>query len=285
VAALKIRCDCRKPKTGLIDQAVNALSISRRDSWMVGDTTSDVRAGRRAGLRTILVRTGHAGRDTKYDDAPDYVMPDLKAAVDWVLQGHVKASQILLPALPAALGARMILIGGPARAGKGSIAQVLAEQLANLGKTTHVLSLDGWLRPVDQRPEGTGVLERYAMDEAVEQLSALRAISTRIIFYAPVYDRDLRSSLIRRRMSIGPDDVLVVEGVPALLDARLIALSDLRLHIDVPDEVRLARVRTDYAWREAASEGIEQRLVQRETDEVPMVRASATQAHFKLQGL
>jgi len=128
VPDLKIDCECRKPRTGLIDKAVRELCIARSGSWMVGDTSSDIRAGSLAGLRTILVRTGHAGLDGKYPYEPDYVMPDLPAAVDWILRGHAATARLMLPVTAAAVNARLVLIAGPARAGKSSVARVLVRR-------------------------------------------------------------------------------------------------------------------------------------------------------------
>lgn len=284
VAALKICCDCRKPATGLIDRAVRDMRISRRDSWMVGDTTSDIRAGRDAGLRTILVRTGHAGRDAKYEDAPDYVMPDLTAAVDWVLEGHARMLSALLPVIPAALGARVVLIGGPARAGKTSAAQGLREHLQALGHTTHIISLDGWLRPIEQRREGGGVLLRYDFDTACKTINELRRAEGRLDHRLPVYDRVTRRAAPGPSVSIGPTDILIVEGVPALMDKRLLVLADLRLFIDVDDVRRHERLSQDYTWRSGDSAALHERLAARERDEVPVVRASAVHADFKIQG-
>lgn len=282
VPALKIRCDCRKPATGLIDLAVREMRISRRDSWMVGDTTSDIRAGREAGLRTILVRTGHAGNDAKYEDAPDYVMPDLSAAVDWVLEGHARMLSALLPVVSAALGARVVLIGGLARAGKSSAAQGLCEHLKALGRTTHVISLDGWLRPVEHRSEGGGVLLRYDIDTAYETIDELCRSKRRLDRRLPTYERRARRSVSGSSVSIGPTDILIVEGVPALMDKRLLALANLRLYIDVDDVLRQERMALDCAWRGCDPATVE-RLAAREKDEVPTVRASAAHADFKIK--
>ncbi len=81
VAALKIDCDCRKPNTGLIERAARELNLDLSQSWLVGDTTSDMETARRAGLRAILVRTGEAGMDGKYPAAPDHTVQDLREAV------------------------------------------------------------------------------------------------------------------------------------------------------------------------------------------------------------
>jgi D-glycero-D-manno-heptose 1,7-bisphosphate phosphatase len=47
-------CACRKPKTGLIDEAARALALDARRSYLMGDKESDIAAGRAAGCRTVL---------------------------------------------------------------------------------------------------------------------------------------------------------------------------------------------------------------------------------------
>lgn len=86
VKELKIKCDCRKPQIGLILQAQNDLNVDLERSWMVGDTTADLLTAKNAGLRSILVETGDAGKDGKYDVQPDCVMADLPAAVELILK-------------------------------------------------------------------------------------------------------------------------------------------------------------------------------------------------------
>lgn len=284
VPALKIPCHCRKPETGLIDQAVRDLRVSRRDAWMVGDTSSDIRAGRSAGLRTILLRTGYAGSDGKFPDLPDYVMPDLAAAVDWVLQGHAQLMQRLLPVVQQAIDARLILIGGLARAGKSSAAQCLSEHLQLMGKKTHIIALDGWLRPLNQRPEGTGVIARYNMAEVADLVDNIKHANDRVVHYLPVYDRAKRASPGFRHLSVGPDDIVIAEGVPALLDEQLLSLADLRIFIDIDDRHRKERLAFDYRWRSEDLEESMQRVNSRETDEVPVVSASASKADFVIYG-
>jgi uridine kinase len=278
VPELKIDCDCRKPSTGLIDRAVRDLAIARSGSWMVGDTSSDIRAGALAGLRTILVRTGHAGLDGKYPDEPDYVMPDLPAAVDWILRGHATTARLLLPVSAAAVDARLVLISGPARAGKSSAARVLAEQLGAAGRMVHVLALDGWLKPVGQRPEGFGVLERYDMSAATAALVPIIASASRHALPWPCYERKSRTTQSGPTRSVGPDDIVIVEGVTALMDSTLCAASDLRVFVDVDDAQRLKRLEADYAWRGETYGSTASRISSRDHDELPVVRASALHA-------
>jgi histidinol-phosphate phosphatase family protein len=80
-AELKIDCDCRKPKTGMLRKAVEELNIDLAQSWLVGDTTTDVQTARNAGLRCILVRTGAGRTDGKHAAVADFVCDNLLDAV------------------------------------------------------------------------------------------------------------------------------------------------------------------------------------------------------------
>lgn len=55
VPELKIDCDCRKPKPGLLLRAAEDLNIDLSQSWMIGDSENDVKAGRAAGCKTALI--------------------------------------------------------------------------------------------------------------------------------------------------------------------------------------------------------------------------------------
>lgn len=77
VSELKINCDCRKPKIGLLEKAAEKYNIDLNQSWMVGDTTRDIQTGKNAGMKTCLVLTGEAGKDMKYDVKADIIANDL----------------------------------------------------------------------------------------------------------------------------------------------------------------------------------------------------------------
>ena len=84
-ADLKIDCDCRKPKTGMIEKAVADLNIDLSQSWLIGDTTTDLQTAKNAGLKSILVRTGAGGRDGKFTVAADFEAKNLLDAVRLLL--------------------------------------------------------------------------------------------------------------------------------------------------------------------------------------------------------
>ncbi len=85
VKELKIDCDCRKPKTGLIDRAVRDYNIELKDSWFIGDSTVDIMTGKNLGIKTILVKTGIAGQDGKYDVKAEYEVKDLYEAINIII--------------------------------------------------------------------------------------------------------------------------------------------------------------------------------------------------------
>lgn len=62
----RISCDCRKPKPGLIHQAVKDYpDIELSKSWLIGDKSSDVEAGLSAGIRTIQIINGQYEEDLR----------------------------------------------------------------------------------------------------------------------------------------------------------------------------------------------------------------------------
>lgn len=92
-AELKVPCECRKPAIGLFEDACRDLHLDSVGSWMIGDQTRDIELARRAGLRSILVRTGMAGCDGRFQSVPDYVVDNLAAAAAVILQ-HQKIATV-----------------------------------------------------------------------------------------------------------------------------------------------------------------------------------------------
>jgi histidinol-phosphate phosphatase family protein len=79
------RCRCRKPEPGMILKAARDLNINLKKSFMVGDALIDIVAGKRAGLTSILVKTGpgHSRLDKLYKKnfKPDFIVKNLTEVV------------------------------------------------------------------------------------------------------------------------------------------------------------------------------------------------------------
>jgi histidinol-phosphate phosphatase family protein len=285
IPELKLQCECRKPEPGLINLACSELSIDRRKSWMIGDTTSDIETGRRAGIRTILLKTGYSGADGKYAVRPDYVCSDLLEAVNWIFYSHSELShRMALIANKVCNGTRLVLIGGLARSGKSFAAQVLKELMSALGRTAHIVSLDGWLHPANIRLEGTGVCSRYDIIAASKEIIKVVNSDSRIQLTELLYDRINRTAgPLKIHHSIGTSDTLIVEGVPALLMDNLNSLPDVvKIFIDIESTTRLQRISKDYTMRGKSSEFIKNIHSSREIDETPIVMKSRDCADFIL---
>ena len=77
----RLDCDCRKPKPGLLLRAAKENGISLPDSYFVGDALADVKAGKAAGCKTVLLAhmTAFLSRMVESEGAePDYVVHSLK---------------------------------------------------------------------------------------------------------------------------------------------------------------------------------------------------------------
>lgn len=83
------KCDCRKPGTGLLEQAAFDLNLDLERSYLVGDRWSDVKCAVRAGCTPVLVMTGYGRGDHDYigpaqKDQPAFVADTLLDAVQWI---------------------------------------------------------------------------------------------------------------------------------------------------------------------------------------------------------
>jgi len=93
VDSLRVSCECRKPKPGLLLQAKKELDIDLSQSWMVGDGLTDVQAGKSAGCKTILL--GNAKCELcrlmdKEDARPDAIASNLLGAARIILNSEGK---------------------------------------------------------------------------------------------------------------------------------------------------------------------------------------------------
>ena len=130
--ALKIDCDCRKPKSGMLLNASKDFNIDLKKSWMIGDTERDILAGKNVGCTTIGVDTGMGVRHTH--TKPDYVFADVLEAVNFIVD------ESLLPIFNQVYERFqqhqsdkpfVINIGGNTRSGKSTLATYLQKKFVH----------------------------------------------------------------------------------------------------------------------------------------------------------
>lgn len=73
----KSGCACRKPNSKLIEDLAVAYDVDLASSYMVGDTDTDIIAGKKAGTKTVFIG--------KSDPLADAVFGDLLGASGWIV--------------------------------------------------------------------------------------------------------------------------------------------------------------------------------------------------------
>ena len=89
IEKLKANCECRKPKPGLLLRAVQDMDIDLSQSWMVGDGLTDVKAGKNAGTRTVLLgrmKCELCHLMDEEDARPDAIALNLEEAARFILK-------------------------------------------------------------------------------------------------------------------------------------------------------------------------------------------------------
>lgn len=85
-----IDCDCRKPNTGMMRQALDMFDIDLTQSFMIGDHFTDLEFAENVNIKSIMVKTGYGLGEVEYilpklEHKPVYIANDLLDAVKWVL--------------------------------------------------------------------------------------------------------------------------------------------------------------------------------------------------------
>ena len=91
VPEYSIECNCRKPRTGLIEEARKAFEIDMDNSYVIGDRYSDIELALRSDMKGILVTTGYGQGDIDYvfprlSFKPAHIARDLLHAVRWIIE-------------------------------------------------------------------------------------------------------------------------------------------------------------------------------------------------------
>lgn len=284
IPELKVGCNCRKPATGMLDRAQRDLNVDLKQSWFIGDSSVDVMTARHAGVRSVLVETGCAGLDGRYRVMPDFTVPDLPSAVNFILNDHSKLLS-LCERLGRGIGdSDFVFIGGLSRSGKSNLAACLKESLKAHGRGAVVIAIDRWLR--DENERIPGVLGRYAIDEILILLSSLRQRTSVVSLELPAYDKLSRRRVPGEWIEVGLKDVVIVEGTVAL--TLLDEVEGVVSHpwfVEIDEDERRQRVLKEYRRRGMEEHEAETIYVSRQQDEAPVILATAAVAteRFRLE--
>jgi D,D-heptose 1,7-bisphosphate phosphatase len=277
VPELKFQCTCRKPETGMIDRAINKLHINTKKSWVVGDTTTDVKLAKNAGIKSILVETGYAGLDQKYLVNPDFKVPDLRSAVNFILDIYPHAVKVARDLTYNVKAGNCIFIGGQACSGKSSMSSLIKFALAERGVTAHIIPTDRLL--FSELEEATGFHGRYDIDSLQTLVASLRAESRKaLVIKLPFYSKKDRNYILAsENFLINHSDVVIFEGLVALsLDKKESKQNRFYIHID--EHLRKERFLREYQIRGFSLQVAKHLYSQRLKDEYPFVQQMAINA-------
>ena len=283
--AFKIDCDCRKPKTGMVDRAVQEFNLDIVSSWLIGDTTTDLQTGRNAGMQTILLRTGKGGKDGKFDCAADFIFDHLDEATDFII-GHRYAYDAYAAHVLERLNIGnkqspcVIIVAGLARSGKSTFVQVLRSAMSKHNILSQVVSLDNWLIGVKQRSTNMTVRERYKYHEIESDIRALLNGET---IAQKIYDPYSRAILSEKPLSCAASSCLIIDGVPALDIDYLRNISKVKVYVDIDETVRKDRFFSFYRWKDLPEDDINNLYQQRLHDEAPYVLESKKYADLVVE--
>jgi len=277
----KIVCACRKPGLAMIERATADMNIDLTQSWIVGDTSTEVEMGRRAGIRSVLVGTGHGGKDGRYPQRADFEAPDLAAAADLILDVWPAVEQRAAEVARQLRPGDTVLIGGLARSGKSIFASALAWTLRQKhGTNAKPISLDGWIAPLEQRRNGT-VVDRFNMAGIESALAPALAHGGKV--EVPLYDRQRRRPDKAYTVAIAPSDIVILEGVVALLLRLPDAKRVIRIYVVRNEDIRYETMATDYRSRGFTDKEFTQLYTERQDDEVPIISQTRGAADFVVE--
>ncbi|MEW6181646.1 MAG: HAD-IIIA family hydrolase [Bacillota bacterium] len=280
----RVRCACRKPGTGMVEEAFRRFNIDAAQSFIIGDRETDIIMGRKAGLSTVLLRTGYGVRRYRGDSGlePDYIFDDLAEAARFLLRARVDFKP-LVDAICAkyqeSTGKRLIvLVGGQSRSGKSTLVRYIDKEIEGRTIPAAVVRLDNWILPLDQRQAAKSVLERYPASTIRRDLSALLAGETVSI---EAYDSKTRGLQRKSKaLSLPAEGVVIIEGVVALEQEYLRSISDVVVFIDIEKEMHYKRFVTHYRDKDLTDEAIDSLYAERMQDEYPFVEGSKEYADF-----
>lgn len=72
-------CNCRKPKTGLIEILIKKYKIDLKKSYLIGDKDEDILLAKNMGIKSISV-------SDKINVEPDFIAKNFKEAVLWIIK-------------------------------------------------------------------------------------------------------------------------------------------------------------------------------------------------------
>lgn len=255
IAALKVRCECRKPGTLLLRRACGELPIDQRRSALIGDSLRDIGAAHNFGIWGYGVRTGAGCRDrqryrVEAGNAPsaDLMFENVSEAVDFNLEYGVLGAPLvalILELIDKSNPPVLVALCGRSRAGKSVLAHAIVRALTEQDIACLHVRLDHWILPASERKPDCSAEVRNRVAALPDLIRSLRNGTS---VHAPGYDTATRGVDQPATYSPASKSVILLDGCFAgHLSIR--ALLDFVAFVEVPAELQRARFAEFYRWK------------------------------------
>ncbi len=255
----KIDCECRKPKPGMLLDAVRDFNINLAASYIIGDNERDIRAGRNAGCQTVGVMTGYGIK--KATCLPDYLFANLLEAARFITAEPYASD---FEKLQFSHSPTVVLVGGLARSGKSTFTTYVEQRLKASGKKVLRINLDNWILPEAMRNEGMNVFDRFRLPRIEDDIQQILVGETCTL---PAYLAHPDRKPFEVSYAYRGEDVVLIEGVVALSSPVLRQLAHQTVFIDIDPERHRQRIETYYRWKGKGTAAVDEIYQQRQADE------------------
>lgn len=143
--------------------------------------------------------------------------------------------------------------------------------------TARVICLDGWLKPLETRPKGGTVLDRFDLAEFDRQLASSLSKPAATLA-VPLYNRRLRRPESEYTVPLSASDVVIVEGVVALAHPFAIGRDAVRIFVSRDEARRYNAFKIEYRARGFSDDELAALYAERQKDETPYIAESQRHA-------
>ena len=128
----------------MIFRAAFEHKINFNKSWLIGDSTTDISAANKVGIKSILLKTGFGGKDLKEKVLPNYIFDNLEIASKWITKEYPIVRNSVISNIDKLKEQKVILISGLNHCGKSNYAQVMKEVFEGLGLKCYLINTNSW---------------------------------------------------------------------------------------------------------------------------------------------
>ena len=273
IKSLKIKCLCRKPNTKLIEDAIRDFNIDIKQSWYIGDSTTDLLTATKMKIKHVMLSSGSGGLDGKYSVQNQYNSDNLLTAAEFITSAYDRSVNKLASLIYEISKSNKLnwFVTGFSKSGKSMFSNIIYAEINKANRPVHVISLDRWILAKNNR--GSGLISRFDTESIFTLFQKICEQSKPSNKYRiPNYDKMSRNSHEElEEVIIQKNSIIIWEGVIAGYIAEKLNLLDELIYIKEDEPLRIKRLIKEYENRNCDREKISQIIQSRNEDELPLI--------------